>query len=61
MEENKDRIICCCYGVKESTIRDAILKYSIKEIEEVMEACDAGTGCGCCHLLIEDLIQEYNG
>ena len=60
MVNEENRIICHCYSVTEKIIRDAILKYSIISVEEVSEACDAGAGCGCCHLLIEDLIHKYN-
>lgn len=53
-----DPIICSCYSIKESYLREAIAKYSIKEIEGIMEICDAGTGCCSCHLLLESLIEK---
>ena len=60
MSSDDSRLICLCYGIRENEIREAIIKYSIKEIEEVTLACDAGGGCGACHLLIQDLIDEIS-
>ena len=56
----KDKLICLCYGITECEIRNAILKYSIIEIEEIMQVTGAGAGCGCCHLLLEDLVFRYS-
>lgn len=58
--ENKDPLICFCYSVRESKIKEVILSGKIKHLWQVTEACDAGAGCTGCHQLIEEMIQELN-
>ena len=54
-----DEIICQCYQVNESTIRDCIAEGNLKTIEEVTDACEAGGGCHSCHILIELFLDEH--
>ena len=54
-----DEVICQCYQVKESTIRDAIAKDNLKDIESVTKSCEAGGGCHSCHILIQLFIDQY--
>jgi NifU-like protein len=54
-----DEIICQCYQVNESTIRDAIAKDKLNDIDSVTEACKAGGGCHSCHILIQLFIEQY--
>ena len=54
-----DEIICQCYQVKESTIRDAIAKEALRDIESVTASCEAGGGCHSCHILIQLFIDQY--
>lgn len=50
-------IVCVCHGVRCSKVRAAI-RDGAATVDEVGEACGAGTDCGSCQELIEDLIQE---
>jgi NAD(P)H-nitrite reductase large subunit len=54
-----DDVICQCYQVNESTIRNTIAKNNIKDIDSVTEACEAGGGCHSCHILIQLFIDQY--
>ena len=54
-----DEIICQCYQVNESTIRNAIDKGDLKDIDAVTEACEAGGGCHSCHILIQLFIDQH--
>jgi|TARA_B110000881_G_scaffold168183_1_gene151542 NAD(P)H-nitrite reductase large subunit len=54
-----DEVICQCYQVNESTIRDVIAKDKLKDIDSVTEACEAGGGCHSCHILIQLFIDQY--
>ena len=54
-----DEVICLCYQVNESTIRNAIAKNDLKDIDAVTGACDAGGGCHSCHILIQLFIDQY--
>jgi NifU-like protein len=54
-----EALICTCFGVSERTIEEAIAAASLQTVSEVTRACNAGGGCGSCHPLIEDIIDDY--
>lgn len=51
-------ILCICNGVRCSKVRDAIGD-GAHSVEAVGSACGAGTDCGSCRGMIEDLIEEH--
>jgi len=54
-----EEVICQCYQVNEATIRAAIEKDSLTEIDQVTESCEAGGGCHSCHILLQLFIDEH--
>jgi NifU-like protein len=52
-------LICTCFGVSEDTIIKTIERDAPTDISEVSAACKAGTGCGSCRMLIQELIDSY--
>ncbi|MZH15582.1 MAG: (2Fe-2S)-binding protein [Nitrospinae bacterium] len=54
-----DEVICQCFQVYESTIRAAIAKDNLTEIDDVTEKCEAGGGCHSCHILLQLFIDEH--
>ena len=54
-----EEVICQCYQVNESTIRAAIEKGNLTEIDQVTESCEAGGGCHSCHILLQLFIDEH--
>ena len=56
--QGEKALICTCFGVSEETIAAAIVENRITEIDEVMEICRAGSGCGSCRMLIGELIDS---
>ncbi len=54
-----DEVICQCYQVNESTIRETIAKGNLTEIDQVTDSCEAGGGCHSCHILIQLFIDEH--
>jgi NifU-like protein len=54
-----EALICICFGVSEKTIERVIQSASLRSIEQVTGACNAGGGCGSCHPLIEDILDDY--
>lgn len=50
-------IVCVCHGVPCKRIRSVILD-GAHSVDAVGEACGAGTDCGACREVIEDLIEE---
>ena len=55
-------LICTCFGVSEEAIEKAISENGLETVEEVGEICNAGTGCGSCQPLIEEILDtKYIG
>lgn len=54
-----DEVICQCYQVNESTIREAIAEGDLKDIDSVTSSCEAGGGCHSCHILIQLFIDQH--
>lgn len=52
-------LICTCFGVAEETIETVITDNQAETVEEVGDVCNAGTGCGSCKFLIQELIDNY--
>jgi NifU-like protein len=50
-------LICTCFGVSEQAIIQSIEEYSLTDVEEVAGRCRAGSGCGSCRMLIQELID----
>ena len=50
-------LICTCFGVSEETILQIISEQHAETVDDVGDACHAGTGCGSCRFLIQELID----
>lgn len=50
-------IVCVCHGVPCSRIR-SVIRDGAETVDAVGAACSAGTDCGSCREMIEDLIDE---
>lgn len=57
--KGESALICTCFGISEDTIERCVVKESAKTIEEVGKLCRAGTGCGSCRLLIQEIIDQH--
>lgn len=53
-------LICTCFGISEETIEKIIRENKSETVEAVGEICSAGTGCGSCRFLIQELIDIRN-
>jgi bacterioferritin-associated ferredoxin len=51
-------IVCSCKGVRCSSVR-AVISHGAETVEAVGHACGAGTDCGSCRGMIEDMIEEH--
>ncbi len=54
-----EALICTCFGVSELTIEREIQAGSLRNLAEVTRACNAGGGCGSCHPLVEEILEDY--
>ncbi len=51
-------LICTCFGVSEDRIEREIAANDLETVEDVGEACNAGTGCGSCQPLIQEILDS---
>ena len=57
--QGEKALICTCFGVSEETIEREIVENSASSVEIVGEICNAGTGCGSCRMLIQEMIDQH--
>ena len=53
-------LICTCFGIEEETLERFLRSEDVKDITEVMQRLRAGSGCGSCRMLIQEII-DANG
>lgn len=53
-------LVCHCKRVCDRTVRE-VVQCGARSVDDVGEACRAGTGCGGCRPLIDALIDEEAG
>lgn len=51
-------LICTCFGVSEERIEAEIALHNLQTVEEVGDFCNAGTGCGSCQPLIQEILDS---
>jgi NifU-like protein len=60
-DEDLDPVLCRCHGIPEETVRQSIAVMQLDEVQAVVDATGAGTGCGSCRSDIPRLIAEAKG
>jgi len=53
-------IVCFCRGLSESDLR-AVVRAGAWTVDDVSAACGAGTDCGACRVVVEDVVAEATG
>jgi NifU-like protein len=53
-----EALICTCFFVSERTIESEISTRGLTSVAEVTRACNAGGGCGSCHQLIQEILDN---
>ena len=56
--EGEKALICTCFGISEDTIVAVIAENKFSEVEDVAGHVRAGSGCGSCRMLIQELIDS---
>ncbi len=51
-------IVCHCTATNDTTVRDAIAS-GAGQVDDVVDACGAGSDCGGCHRTIERLLAQF--
>jgi NifU-like protein len=54
----QETILCHCFQVTKDTVKDAIFKHRLEEVEDVTNFTKAGGGCTDCHHDIGDLLRD---
>ena len=54
--QGEEALICTCFGVTENAIVGLIQDRRIASVDAVGTVCRAGTGCGACRPIIEDIL-----
>jgi assimilatory nitrate reductase catalytic subunit len=50
-------VVCACFGVTESMVRDAVASGAVKSVGEIGEVLQAGTNCGSCRPELKKLLN----
>jgi NifU-like protein len=50
-------LICTCFGVSEDSIEKCIADHQPETAAQVAKLCKAGSGCGSCRMLIQEMID----
>lgn len=51
-------LICTCFGVSEEEIEKLLKDKEIEAVDQIGDLCGAGTGCGSCQPLIQEIIDN---
>ena len=51
-------LLCRCHGIAEDTVRQSIAVMGLEDVEAVVNATGAGTGCGTCKADIPQLLAD---
>jgi len=54
----EEALVCTCFGVSEKRIEQTIREKNLRTVREVTRECRAGGGCGSCHPLIEEILDD---
>lgn len=57
-DEVRGELLCRCFGVTRATVVETIAELETPELDELMAATAAGTGCGTCRRDLTALLEE---
>ena len=50
-------LVCTCFGISEETILKFIIAEQPTTVQEVSDFCRAGSGCGSCRMIIQEMLD----
>ena len=59
--ELEGKVVCTCFGVTDIEIKRVIQENDLTTVEQVINYCKAGGGCGGCQRQIEEIIKSIQG
>jgi NifU-like protein len=51
-------LVCSCFGISEDSIEAVIEANGFTNTDQVADVCRAGSGCGSCRMLIQEMIDS---
>jgi NifU-like protein len=51
-------LVCTCFGVTEETIENVVQEPGIATVDGVTKRCKAGSGCGSCTMIIQEILDN---
>ncbi len=57
----EEALVCTCFGVSERVIDDFIALNTDVSVDLLAASCRAGSGCGSCRMLIQEMIDTAQG
>ncbi|MDR3327223.1 MAG: (2Fe-2S)-binding protein [Prevotellaceae bacterium] len=57
---DRNETVCNCMGVTRGEIEYAVKAGGLTTVDQVGEATTAGTGCGGCQEIIQEILDEIN-
>lgn len=57
--QGEKALICTCFGVTEERIETIIEQNAITSVDQVSRHSNAGSGCGSCRMLIQEIIDSH--
>lgn len=51
-------LVCTCFSVTEERVESLIASGSVETVEDLSRACNAGSGCGSCRMMIQELLDN---
>jgi len=58
VETTHDKMVCYCFGLRESDIQQTVQLHGCQELQAVMNCSGAGTGCTACHRRIQAALSK---
>ncbi|NMN96871.1 (2Fe-2S)-binding protein [Nocardiaceae bacterium YC2-7] len=52
--------VCICAAVSQAEARECIVHGEARSIEDIVNRCGAGGGCGSCHDRLADLLSKHS-
>ena len=56
--QGEKALICTCFGISEEALTEIISAEKLTTVSDVSRLSKAGTGCGSCRMLIQELIDS---
>jgi NifU-like protein len=53
----EEALICTCFGVSEKQIEKIVAADPAADVEFIGTVCNAGTGCGSCRMMLQEMID----